>query len=176
MGLRGFKKNVDLKSSPSTTWTRKKSSKNYIYHYRGEIKIVGKENDSKTCKTCHRVLPLIAFTKHTQRIDGAYYLQTRCRECRSEYRSNNRSAKASAPPKPEHCNCCHKKKKELVIDHIPESNTFRGWLCQRCNTGIGPLGDTLEGVLQGAVYLENDIEEIKKTLHKVYNEMFARTR
>ena len=169
----GFKRNLNLNLSPSST--RKKSSKNYIYHYRGALKIIGKEDDSKTCKTCHKVLPLTAFTKHTQRIDGAHYLQTTCRECKTEYRANNRLAKANAPPKPEQCNCCNKKTKELVSDHIQGSNTFRGWLCHRCNTGIGPLGDTLEGVLQGAVYLENDIEEIKKTLHKVYNEMFART-
>jgi len=40
---------------------------------------------------------------------------------------------------------------------------------------MGSLGDTLEGVLQGAIYLENDTNKIKETLDKVYNEMFART-
>jgi hypothetical protein len=40
---------------------------------------------------------------------------------------------------------------------------------------MGKLGDDLPGMLQAAIYLENDVEKIKETLDKVYNEMFART-
>jgi hypothetical protein len=40
---------------------------------------------------------------------------------------------------------------------------------------MGKLGDDLSGVLQAAVYLENDKNKIIETLDKVYNEMFART-
>jgi hypothetical protein len=48
-------------------------------------------------------------------------------------------------------------------------------VCTDCNSGTGKLGDTLEGVLQAAIYLEPDINKIIETLHKVYDEMFART-
>ena len=41
---------------------------------------------------------------------------------------------------------------------------------------MGALGDNLEGVLQAAIYLEKDESKIIETLHKVFNEMFARTR
>jgi hypothetical protein len=40
---------------------------------------------------------------------------------------------------------------------------------------MGKLGDDLPGVLQAAVYLENDKNKIIETLDKVFNEMFART-
>lgn len=32
---------------------------------------------------------------------------------------------------------------------------FRGWLCGKCNTGIGLLGDTVEGVKRAWVYMKN---------------------
>ena len=41
---------------------------------------------------------------------------------------------------------------------------------------MGLLGDNLEGVLQAAVYVENDTNKIIETLHEVYKEMFARTK
>jgi len=41
---------------------------------------------------------------------------------------------------------------------------------------MGNLGDDLEGMLQAAVYLENDKNKIIETLNKVFNEMFARTK
>jgi len=69
----------------------------------------------------------------------------------------------------------NREKMLLQIDHLHGTFTFRGWLCRECNTGIGSLGDNLEGVLQAAVYLENDKNKIIKTLDKVYNEVFART-
>lgn len=41
----------------------------------------------------------------------------------------------------------------MCFDHDPETHTFRGWLCQNCNTGIGKLGDNLEGLLEAVRYL-----------------------
>ena len=144
------------------------------FHYRGDIKIAGKETDMQECKKCNKLLLLVAFTTHVLRSDGAWHLKKICRQCNTVNKKEVREARKNAPPKPERCACCHKKE-ELHLDHIHKSTTFRGWLCRACNTSIGKLGDTLEGVLQAAIYLENDTEKIKETLHKVYNEMFART-
>jgi len=84
-------------------------------------------------------------------------------------------ARQNAYPQPNRCECCGKEGK-FQIDHIHGSTTFRGWLCRSCNAGMGSLGDNLEGVLQSAIYLENDKDKIIETLHKVFNKMFARTR
>ena len=146
------------------------------FHFRSDgIKIEGKETDMQECKECHKILPSTAFTTHTPRVDGAYSLQKICRECHTVINKEQNDVKKKAPPKPNRCACCHREK-ILQIDHIHGSTTFRGWLCRNCNTGIGSLGDDLKGLLQGAIYLENDTEKIIETLHKVFNEMFARTK
>ena len=58
---------------------------------------------------------------------------------------------------PTNCECCgiHRKRvvRNLALDHDHTTGDFRGWLCGRCNTGIGALGDTLTGVLKAVAYL-----------------------
>ena len=54
------------------------------------------------------------------------------------------------------CECCGRKmdRYTLDVDHCHESGENRGLLCNHCNLGIGRLGDTSEGVMQGVRYLE----------------------
>ena len=173
-----MEKNLNLNTVPywETSYGKKKKYKDHgNFHYRGEIKFVGKETDMRECNECHKILPTMAFTSAHIRGDGAFYFRKICRQCHTIHEKEKREARKNAPPKPERCVCCHKKTKKLEVDHLHGTFTFRGWLCKSCNTGIGKLRDNLEGVLQGAIYLENDTEKIKETLHKVYNEMFART-
>lgn len=58
---------------------------------------------------------------------------------------------------PVNCECCGIHQKDVVrrfaLDHCHETGKFRGWLCGRCNTGIGSLGDDLEGVMKAVRYL-----------------------
>lgn len=56
---------------------------------------------------------------------------------------------------PSHCECCGSPpgKKALAIDHCHATGMFRGWLCTNCNTGIGSLGDNLEGAMRAVRYL-----------------------
>jgi hypothetical protein len=180
MAAPGPKRDSNLNTVPywNTSRGKKIKYKNHEnFYYRGEIKIVGKETDMQECKECHEILPTTAFTTQVLRSDGAWYLKKICRQCKSEISLEVRVAKRNAPPKPERCDCCHKKVEKLLeLDHIHGSTTFRGWLCRACNSGMGKLGDNLEGVLQSAIYLENDIDKIIETLHEVFNEMFARTK
>ena len=132
-------------------------------HFRGEIKIVGKLDDVQECKECHKILPLIAFTSAYARSDGASVLKKLCRECSTILAAERWAIKKNAPPTPEKCNCCHKNKK-LELDHIHGTTKVRGWLCRDCNSGVGLFEDTLEGVLQGAIYLEKDKSKIIKIL------------
>src|SRR5882672_1575066 len=56
--------------------------------------------------------------------------------------------------RPEVCESCGKPcSKKLAADHDHATGKFRGWLCSRCNTGIGLLGDTLESVEAARAYL-----------------------
>lgn len=46
-------------------------------------------------------------------------------------------------------------KKFLEFDHDHETNKPRGFLCQKCNKGIGLLGDCVEGIESAFKYLQN---------------------
>ena len=162
------KANLNLNTTPMKKYYTKQKYKDHKnFHHRGEIKIVGKETDMQECRECHEIFPLIAFTIHIQRGDGAYILRKICRECDTIDKREQREVKKNAPPKPECCDCCHKKTKKLQRDHIHGTFIFRGWVCPDCNAGIGKLRDNLEGLLQAAVYLEKDKNKIIEKLNEM---------
>ncbi len=47
---------------------------------------------------------------------------------------------------------------DLVYDHCHDSMKFRGVLCRQCNSAIGGLGDTLEGLMRAVNYLTKELE------------------
>lgn len=59
-------------------------------------------------------------------------------------------------PMPDKCEMrgCSPGPKAFHLDHDHVTGKFRGWLCSKCNTGIGMLGDRLLGAQQAVAYLE----------------------
>jgi len=56
------------------------------------------------------------------------------------------------------CASCGKSEpngRRLAVDHDHDTDKIRGLLCTNCNTGIGLLGDTLDGLRKAEKYLEN---------------------
>ena len=45
--------------------------------------------------------------------------------------------------------------RRMNIDHDHDTNNVRGILCSGCNTGLGHLGDSVEGLKKALSYLEN---------------------
>lgn len=76
------------------------------------------------------------------------------------YRETTRRARRGLPeptrPKPDVCECCQRPpgKHPLALDHCHFTGKFRGWLCHRCNTAIGLLGDLPISVALALAYLE----------------------
>lgn len=57
-------------------------------------------------------------------------------------------------PIPDGCECCGKPRAvTLALDHDHETGGFRGWLCRKCNTALGLLGDSKEGILRLLRYI-----------------------
>jgi Recombination endonuclease VII len=57
-------------------------------------------------------------------------------------------------PAPELCESCGKlDKRALSLDHCHVKGTFRGWLCLRCNAGLGMFGDNADELLKAVAYL-----------------------
>lgn len=53
------------------------------------------------------------------------------------------------------CAICNKDLEHERIDHDHDSGDVRGLLCQGCNSGLGLLGDNVEGLKRAIAYLEN---------------------
>lgn len=66
-------------------------------------------------------------------------------------------------PMPDACECCGKKETakgrvNLNLDHCHVTGAFRGWLCSKCNLGIGKLGDSIEAVSKALSYLKRAVQ------------------
>lgn len=61
---------------------------------------------------------------------------------------------------PGFCELCgsHKvPKKGWQLDHDHPTGEFRGWLCMKCNTGLGIFGDNIEGLQKAIDYLKRTL-------------------
>jgi hypothetical protein len=104
----------------------------------------------KICLYCKKRKNLKSFPRHISHKDN---LDSRCRNCiKKQIKIRNKLHK-KAPPKPDVCECCKKIPRKWALDHDHTNNRFRGWLCSRCNEGLGKLGDNLDGVIKAANYL-----------------------
>lgn len=104
----------------------------------------------KICIYCNKRKNYGSFPKHTHHKDN---LDTRCKKCIKKQTKVRHKLYKQAPPKPILCSCCGKKPEKWCLDHDHDTQEFRGWLCDRCNTGIGSLGDNLDGIIKAFNYL-----------------------
>lgn len=104
----------------------------------------------KICTYCGKRKNLKSFPKHTMYKDN---LDTRCKSCVKEQSKIRGKLHKKAPQKPEVCECCQKIPLKWALDHDHSDDSFRGWLCDRCNTGLGKLGDNLQGITNAMNYL-----------------------
>ena len=116
--------------------------------------------NTKKCIKCKETLPLSNF--HRDR----GYTHHMCIKCKRKAGKQLKKIKKNAPEPPEVCECCGENPKDrpggkLITDHDHETGEFRGYICDKCNHGIGKLGDNLEGVMKAVKYFEM-VEERKK--------------
>jgi len=116
----------------------------------------------RTCIKCNIDKQIDEFHPHGSGGLGGY--DSRCKQCKSKACSITYKLKKQFPkPKNAVCECCgskgsvtHGKRKfdGIVLDHCHETHTFRGWICQNCNRGIGCLGDNIDGLKRAIKYLQ----------------------
>jgi hypothetical protein len=96
----------------------------------------------KACNTASSKSKQTAFTKHFG------YAQAT-----AAWRKKNHGTEYR-PPEGLPCAICEKPMSYrrgadlMCFDHDSKTDTFRGWICQQCNTGLGKLGDDLDLVIQ----------------------------
>lgn len=103
----------------------------------------------KICSYCGKRKNKGSFPKHSMYKDN---LDTRCKKCVKKHSRVRNQLHKEAPPRPELCECCKKVPIKWVLDHDHGDDSFRGWICDRCNTGIGKLGDDLQGIVNAMNY------------------------
>jgi hypothetical protein len=104
----------------------------------------------KNCTYCGKRKNLKSFPKHSMYKDN---LDSRCRHCVKKHSKVRSQLHKEAPLKPQVCECCGKIPRKWCLDHDHSDDSFRGWLCEPCNTGLGKLGDNLDGVIKAVNYL-----------------------
>ncbi len=128
-------------------------------------------NGNKICNRCKLIFPIIKFNRHGK---GWYSICKACanttrrarykrdatfRDKIREYGKNNwrrlyvkKTDNKADYPRTKHCEICSKTG-TVVFDHNHITGKFRGWLCIKCNSGIGLLGDSYFIVSNALRYL-----------------------
>lgn len=117
------------------------------------------DSEYMVCNKCKVKKHTSAYTNAS----GGNYKHTTCKEC-SAYHQRVRQdllATVSLPDPDYKCPICQRSEDELrsrnnpqhrvwCLDHCHTNETFRGWLCHRCNRGLGMMADSTE-ILQRAM-------------------------
>ena len=112
----------------------------------------------KVCNNCKIRKPVQDFYKDR---DGHCM---NCKICKDKINKITKNLHKTAPQRPHACECCGKvSDSPLVLDHDHETGKFRGWICAKCNLGLGRLGDTIESLMRAVEYLKKSASRIYGT-------------
>lgn len=120
--------------------------------------------ETKVCGICKQDKPTIAFGKD----GGSNYLRYECKDCARKQAKLVREIKKNAPKVDNDYRCpiCNrdaneakgynkKRKSQWCADHDHVTEQFRGWLCHKCNLGLGNFADSIERLEKAINYLKN---------------------
>ena len=112
----------------------------------------------KYCSGCKQDLPFVNFAANKCKVDK---LNPYCKDCCKKNKLEVDKLK-KLYPKPDVCECCGSDKNRLMLDHDHNTLKYRGWICIKCNTAIGMLGDNIEGIRMAEQYLLRSEIELGK--------------
>lgn len=132
----------------------------------------GADTKTKVCSKCKQDKP---FSEFTNRKKARNILERRCKSCEKErfkeYRARNKEKvrgknfrdrygigveeyEALKKQQDGKCSICETEGHVLYVDHCHHSGNIRGLLCQKCNSGIGMLQDSIMLLKKAVRYLE----------------------
>lgn len=118
----------------------------------------------KRCNRCGITKPIEDFSLNRSKSMGR---QCTCKSCYNEHhRILNRLHREHRIPVDHSCPICGRGQAELQspsgrtttpwrLDHNHKTEEFRGFLCDRCNTGLGKFDDNIELLKKAIQYLES---------------------
>lgn len=124
---------------------------------------IGLDEKTKLCTKCFKECPVTAFAKGS----GGNYLRHECRNCAKSQANIVQTLKKQfgSPPKNYICPICKRTENEITLtskkkngvwclDHDHKTNVFRGWICQKCNLGLGNMNDDISRLEAAIEYLK----------------------
>lgn len=125
------------------------------------------DKTKKVCRICNKRKDKQEFHKLSSEriINGKVYKETyrsECKLCRKkgggadakEAQRIMKQLHMKRPPFGTPCDLCLSTHINLHFDHDHNTGKFRGWLCIKCNTAIGHLGDSITGLQRAITYLK----------------------
>ena len=123
--------------------------------------------NGRVCSKCGIKKPNEEFSY----CSGANYFRPECKQCNRELAKIRKQLKTEHgnPPEDYQCPVCGLKTDQVegkggsagawVLDHCHDTDTFRGWICFNCNSGLGSFSDDAEIVQRAVEYLERHKNE-----------------
>jgi hypothetical protein len=126
------------------------------------------KSKTQRCSTCKKYKPFNMFAFREPTV--AKSLRSECRKCKNISDRLVAQLKLENPKpvdKNYKCPCCGIKEKKLksygrwsdrsvwVLDHNHLTNTFRAWICNGCNIGLGRFNDDIKKLNNAIKYLKN---------------------
>ena len=120
------------------------------------------KEEHRRCTSCNQLKKLLkSFDINFSGANGSVFRKHQCKNCRKTIATQRRklskqvSISAYIGKKCAICQNLLSKKgyRRAVIDHDHETGKLRGVLCNNCNTGMGKLGDSVEGLRRAIDYL-----------------------
>ena len=127
----------------------------------------GSIEKTKVCNKCLNEMPISKFSK-----ECGNKIRSHCRECDRKVMKVRKHLRSITPPPAADYVCPICKRNEMQIkekmqymtrkipawscDHNHLNDTFRAWLCNKCNLGLGNFNDDVQ-------LLQNCIDYLKST-------------
>jgi hypothetical protein len=123
------------------------------------------EETGQKCIKCKEHKPFSAFDLF--QTGGG--IRNTCKTCRCEMsKLRNRLRKTHPVPAPGPCPICKNHTETWILDHCHTTEDFRGYICDRCNRGLGCFSDDSDIVVNALNYLSNDLlkKQKRNQVHK----------
>jgi len=101
--------------------------------------------------------------KHKQRLqEDQEYAETfkGAIQLKNAAQKRKRDIKRAGELPPDYCELCGETGRQICYDHCHQTGKFRGWLCHRCNRGIGFANDSANLLRRWANYLDRHLANL----------------